>query len=198
MPHEQARRESVSSRQMSLTNASTRTPRGLLVRAAAQIGVSTSALLGLYYAVPLDRADGAAVLGWLGAGLLAFVAVALVQVRGILRAPFPALKAITGLGVAVPLFVLIFASTYLTVAASDPTAFSERLSHTDALYFSLTIFSTVGFGDITPVSEGARIVASVQMVGDLLVLGLLARVVFGAVQESRRRIRGQQRTGREQ
>lgn len=181
---------------MSLTEDPTRTPPRLLARAAAQIVISTSALLGLYYAVPLDDADGAAVLGWLAGGLLAFVAVAVVQVRGILRAPFPALRAIAGLGVAVPLFVLIFASSYLTVAASDPAAFSEGLSHTDALYFSLTIFSTVGFGDITPVSQGARIVASVQMVADLLVLGLLARVVFGAVQESRRRLREGHHTGR--
>lgn len=174
---------------MADTDPHASTPRRLIVRASAQIVVSTTALLVLYYIVPLDRASGAAVAGWLAAGLGAFVTVAIVQVRGILRAPYPALRAITGFGVALPLFVLVFAGTYLTMAAADPSAFSEGLSHTDALYFTVTIFSTVGFGDITPASQSARIVATVQMIAGLLVLGLLARVVVGAVEESRQRRR---------
>lgn len=153
--------------------------------------VSTSALLTLYYLLPLDGADEVAVAGWLAAGLTAFAVVAALQIRGIFRATYPALRAITGFGVALPLFVLVFASTYLTLDAADPSAFSERLSHTDALYFTVTIFSTVGFGDITPSSESARVVVTVQMVGGLVVLGLLARVVVGAVQVSRQRLRDQ-------
>jgi voltage-gated potassium channel len=171
-------------------------PRRLITRASAQVAVSTGTLLVCYYLVPLDRAEGAAILGWLATGLSAFVAVAVVQIRGILRAPYPALRAITGFGVALPLFVLVFASTYLTMSASDPSAFSERLSHTDALYFAVTILSTVGFGDITPATESARVAAMVQMVSGLLVLGLLARVVIGAVQESRQRMHRRQDTDR--
>ena len=40
-----------------------------------------------------------------------------------------------------------------------PSNFSEPLSHTGALYFAVTVFSTAGFGDITPkqdVSQGHR------------------------------------------
>jgi voltage-gated potassium channel len=171
-------------------------PRRLIARACAQIAVSTGALLVCYYLVPLDRADGASILGWLVIGLATFVAVAVAQIRGILRAPYPALRAITGFGVALPLLVLVFAATYLTMSAADPSAFSERLSHTDALYFAVTILSTVGFGDITPATAGARVVVMVQMVSGLLVLGLLARVVIGAVQESRQRMHGPHDTDR--
>jgi hypothetical protein len=42
---------------------------------------------------------------------------------------------------------------------------AEPLSRTDALYYTITVFSTVGFGDITPRADLARIVTMVQMGG---------------------------------
>lgn len=59
---------------------------------------------------------------------------------------------------------------------------SETLSRTDSLYFTVTVFSTAGFGDIPPKSELARIVTTTQMPTGLIVLGLVAKIVFGAVQ----------------
>jgi hypothetical protein len=55
------------------------------------------------------------------------------------------------------------------------------------LYFTITVFSTVGFGDIVPVTDGARVATMVQMVGDLLVVGLVLRVMLGAVKAGRER-----------
>ena len=40
--------------------------------------------------------------------------------------------------------------------------------------------SMVGFGDITPKTEPARIVAMVQMLTNLVVLAVLVRLIFGA------------------
>jgi voltage-gated potassium channel len=51
----------------------------------------------------------------------------------------------------------------------------------------VTAFSTVGFGDITPKSEAARVLLIVQMLGDIALLGTGVRVLLGAVR------RGQQR-----
>ena len=59
--------------------------------------------------------------------------------------------------------------------------FTQPLTRTDALYFSVTVFATVGFGDITAKSETARVVLIVQMLGDLALLGAGARVLLGAV-----------------
>lgn len=49
------------------------------------------------------------------------------------------------------------------------------------------MFSTVGFGDIVPVTDRARVATMVQMVGDLLVVGLVLRVMVGAVKAGRER-----------
>ena len=61
-------------------------------------------------------------------------------------------------------------------AASDllPSyrASQADLSRTDALYLSVTILSTVGFGDISATSQSARLAVTSQMILDLLVLGI--------------------------
>jgi Ion channel len=49
------------------------------------------------------------------------------------------------------------------------------------------VFSTVGFGDITPVADAARVTTMIQMLGDLLVVGLVLRVMLGAVKGGRER-----------
>ena len=121
------------------------------------------------------------------AGLLAIVGLCTWQVRAIQRARYPAVQAIEGLAFAVPLFLLLFATEYYVLASATPGAFTEPVNRTDALYFTVTVFSTVGFGDIAPVTQAARIAVLVQMVADLLVLGVLLRAVTGAVEAGRAR-----------
>jgi hypothetical protein len=66
----------------------------------------------------------------------------------------------------------------LLLSASN---FGEPLTHTDALYFTVTVFSTTGFGEITAKTEAARLVVTAQMIADLLIIGLGLRVILGAV-----------------
>ena len=61
-------------------------------------------------------------------------------------------------------FVVVFAWTYLTMARSDPATFTQPLTRVSALYLTVTVFSTVGFGDITPVTDAARVTVMAQMV----------------------------------
>jgi voltage-gated potassium channel len=53
------------------------------------------------------------------------------------------------------------------------------------LYFTVTVFSTVGFGDIFPASEAARLLVTAQMILNLIVLGLGVRLIVGAAQRAR-------------
>jgi hypothetical protein len=144
------------------------------------------AILSGYFLLPFTSgltADRVLVL------LLALLGVGLLlawQIRAIVRSPFPGARAVGALVVSVPLFLVIFALTYFLMGRAAPEAFSEPLTRLDAAYFTVTIFATVGFGDITPVSQAARSVAMLQMFGDLVLVGLIARVVVDAVQRGRR------------
>jgi voltage-gated potassium channel len=114
--------------------------------------------------------------------LIFVIALLAWQVRATLRAPHPLLRAIESLATSLPLFILLFASAYFVMGQEQVAAFNEPLSRVDAVYFVMTVFATVGFGDIAPVSESARIVVTVQMVLDLILIGVIAKVLFGAVQ----------------
>jgi voltage-gated potassium channel len=96
-------------------------------------------------------------------------------------------ESVRGAGLIVPFYLLVFASTYFVMERASAANFTQPLTRTDALYFTVTVFSTVGFGDITPKSEAARVVVIVQMLGDLALLGAGARVLLGAVRRGRQR-----------
>jgi voltage-gated potassium channel len=164
-----------------------RWPRRFVVRAVLRAVWTSTALVLLYFTLPITGSlDGSAAM-LLVVGLLAFAGIIAWQVRAVLRSQYPGLRAIEALAAAIPLFLIVFAAAYVMLADAQPKAFSEPLSRTDALYFTITVFSTVGFGDIVPVTDGARVATTVQMVGDLLVVGLVLRVMVGAVKAGRER-----------
>jgi voltage-gated potassium channel len=162
-------------------------PRRRVALALLRASLTATVLVVLYYAVPLSGAMDASAVALLLGGLLLFGVVISWQIRAILESSYPALRAVEALASAIPLFLLLFALVYFKMADLQAQAFSEPLSRTDALYFTITVFSTVGFGDITPVTQPARVVTMVQMLGDLVVVGLVLRVMLGAVKEGRQR-----------
>jgi hypothetical protein len=104
------------------------------------------------------------------------------QLREIVRSPYPRIRAIGALATSLPLFLVVFASTYYLMGAAQPLSFSEPMGRLDAAYFTVTVFSTVGFGDIVPTTQAARTVTTIQMLGNLVMVGLVARALFSAVQ----------------
>lgn len=112
------------------------------------------------------------------AGLLAW------QVRGIKSSPYPRARAFSTLAITVPLFFVVFASAYHLMSRADAGNWSEPMSRLDALYFTVTTFATVGFGDISAVSATARAVVTVQIILDLVLIGLVTRVIVRAVQDA--------------
>ncbi|MEV5303006.1 potassium channel family protein [Amycolatopsis methanolica] len=144
-------------------------------------------LVTAYYVLPVgDRVRGGGAV-FLAAGLAVVTAVVVWEVRAILRSPYPLLQGVQALALVVPLFLLLFAGAYHSIEQVRPGSFTGPLSKTDALYFVVTVFATVGFGDITPVAEPVRILVTVQMLGDLLLLGLGLRVILTAVRHGRDR-----------
>ena len=107
------------------------------------------------------------------------------QVRRIGRAKLPTVHAVQALGLLIPFFLVLYAAFYLSLSFRSPGSFSQVLYHTGSLYFTVTVFSTVGFGDMVPLTSYARLVTAFQMMLDLVVLGAVVRIVFFA---ARRRI----------
>src|SRR6516162_1092174 len=164
-----------------------RPPLGRIVWTFLRAGGSSAVLLAIYYLLPLNHSARWVAVTALGIGLVALVGLVAYQVRAISGSRYPGLRALEALAVTVPLFLLLFASTYMVMAALSARSFSQPLNHTDALYFTVTVFATVGFGDITPTAGVARLVVTGQMIVDLIILGLGARVILGAVSRGRQR-----------
>lgn len=139
------------------------------------------ALVVAYYVLPLDQPFSARTVVQLSIGLLAVTGLVAWQTRAVTHSPYPRLKAIEALATVFPLFLLLFAAAYFLMARSQADFFSEPLTRTDALYFTVTVFSTVGFGDITPKTQGARCAVMVQMFAGMVMLGVAVRVIVGAV-----------------
>ncbi len=139
----------------------------------------------LYYLLPFDHGVNKGVNKgtWaiLAVALLVFIGIVGIQIRRIARSTHPGLRAVEAFAVSLPLFLLIFAGTYFVLGREQACAFTQAMTRTDALYFAITVFTTVGFGDIAPVSQTARIIAMIQMLGDLVVIGLVARIFLGAI-----------------
>ena len=161
--------------------------RRLVFRAVLRGVLTAAALVVLYYALPLDQPWNGDTAVRILIGLLVFAGIAVWQVRSIIGSRYPRIRAFEALGLILPFYLLVFASTYFVMQRASATNFTQPLTRTDALYFAVTVFSTVGFGDITPKSEAARVLLVVQMLGDIALLGTGVRVLLGAVR------RGQQR-----
>jgi Ion channel len=164
-----------------------RPPRRIIVGAVLRAVGSTVALVAIYYLLPLDHSSTGVAVTMLAIGLVALVGLVTFQVRWILRSRFPGLRGVEALATSIPLFLLLFASTYVVLDTISASNFSEPLTRTDALYFTVTVFSTVGFGDITAKTEAARLVVTGQMIVDLVAIALAVKVIVGAVKQGRQR-----------
>ena len=135
---------------------------------------STTACLTVYYGVPLPTYEAPEVVQLVafGVGLALLCALLVVQVRRQLRAwGTPSVRVQSVMGLLLPI-VTFFALAYYLMADQ----FVGIANRTDALYFAVVTLGTVGYGDVHPVGEGAKIVAMIQIVLDLVVVGLLVSI----------------------
>jgi len=161
--------------------------RMLVARTSLRALVTTAALVTLYYVLPMEHGLDAHTVLLLVIYLAVLIAILVWRTRGLFRSPYPGLRAVEILALVVPLYLLLFATTYFLAERADSGYFNQPLTRTGALYFSVTVFSTVGFGDITAKSDPARLVVTAQMMLDVLLLGFGARVFLGAVNLARKR-----------
>jgi hypothetical protein len=121
------------------------------------------------------------------AGRLIFLAFVVVRLLAfILRAPKVNSEVLCA-GISIYLLMgLVWSMAYLLVAGQAPDAFAfsvppsspHEMNRFNAFYYSFMTLTTVGYGDITPVSNVARMLAIMEsMSGTLFVGVLIARLV---------------------
>jgi hypothetical protein len=156
--------------------------RQLGIRAALRIALTAALLLGLYLVAPVDlRSDQLTLVRLIVALVIVSVVVA-VQVQSILSASYPLLRAVESVITALLVFIIVFSYLYLDLAHINPEYFSQTISHVSALYFTVTVLSTVGFGDITATNDVTRVVVVIQMLLDLTFIAIIIRIFFWAAQ----------------
>ena len=144
-----------------------------------------------YFLIPTKSLGDHSDVPFLILELCVFGVVVGIQVPAIVKARHPILRAVEALALLIPLYLLIFARVYLSNSLDDPSAFTQPLDNTTALYFTVTVFATVGFGDIVAQTNDMRLLVTVQMLLNLAVLGLVIRLLTSAARRGVTR-RGEQ------
>jgi voltage-gated potassium channel len=67
----------------------------------------------------------------------------------------------------------------------EPMQVAGIATKIDALYFTVTIVSTVGFGDITATGQGARALVTAHMIVNLVLLTVAIRLLSWALKQRR-------------
>ena len=161
----------------------------LIVANTARTFTAAVALLIAYFWFPTDRDPTAGVFVVLAGGLIAFAVVAVLQIRQLKRAPYPLLRGVQALLMVSLMFIVAFSLTYVLMAQADPAAFSEPMTKSAAIYFTVTTVATVGFGDIVATTDATRLVVTVQMLMGIGILATTARVVLSATQSRHQALR---------
>ena len=154
--------------------------RQALVRVVTRIVVVWIVVIGAYFIAPIGNDTTLSTIVKLVIDLALVIGIIFWQVRQVLHADLPEVRAMEALGAIVVVFLVLFAALYLSMSHYSSPTFTQPLDHVRALYFTVTVFSTVGFGDITAKTDAARAVVSVQMIFDLVLIGAVARLLLTA------------------
>ena len=156
---------------------------GVVLRTLLRVAATMTAVFVAYALVPGTRATTPATALFFVVALGAFCAFIRFEIRSVLRAAHPALRAIEVIFVIFPIFVVAFSIIYLKMSQTSHQSFNQPLDHVSSLYFTVVSFGTVGFGDIVPKTDAARLVVMIQIIFDLIFIGFVAHALFGVVQQ---------------
>jgi hypothetical protein len=159
------------------------------------VGVGLGAMLA-YFVAPLDARLGEVTAVALVLAICALlVPLALRRARQVLASDQPLLVAAQSLFTTMTLLVVSFSAVYYMLAADSEGQMDGIETKIDALYFTVTVLATVGFGDITATGQGARLLVTFQMGINLVLVAIAVRVLSWALTQRQDRVR---RVAREQ
>jgi len=99
------------------------------------------------------------------------------RIKGVSTSHTPYLEAGLAILMMVAMVTIGFAAVYAALSRRGEE-FAALHTKLDAVYFTVTTLATVGYGDIAPTGQLARAVAILQMIVDILVIGVAARLAM--------------------
>jgi voltage-gated potassium channel len=169
-------------------------PGKVFARTILRTVVTIAILLAGYSFLPIERATSmqTEIVVVVLLVMVFFSIVYFRQVRRILRSQWPLLDGAQAVVLIFIGFILGFAFIYLVISTADPTAFTVPLNHVSAVYMTVVILTTVGFGDITPTGTFGQIIVTVQMLAGLSLLATTVRLLLGIARRADRRLHSAQ------
>ncbi|MFE6056817.1 ion channel [Kitasatospora sp. NPDC056446] len=160
------------------------------LRAWCWLLLAFTLLMTGYFTLPLEWfGDRRPFLSWSAfvAALAGLTWLMLAKIVGVLRGT--ARRPVVWLVFLIGLAATIFAATYFALGAHK-AEFAGLETRLDALYFTVVTMATVGYGDITPAGQTARLVVVLQIGYNFVFLAAAAGTASRAVRSSvERRIR---------
>jgi voltage-gated potassium channel len=144
--------------------------------------LSIGGMLVVFYTVPVstDESTGRVVastlITLLGVAVLAWGIVE--QVRRQLQSRSEDIHTLVML---LPLAAVLFALGFYVLAEHRPTQFDGLHTRTDALYFTISTLTTVGFGDITAHGQLARVLVIFQLVFNAVFIGAAVSTIVATI-----------------
>lgn len=80
--------------------------------------------------------------------------------------------------------IILFAISYVLLSAAAIRTFENNWSFLHACYFTVINMTTVGFGDVVPLTHGGKLIAGLNSLVGLLLFGVLVAIVAMALQPS--------------
>lgn len=165
--------------------------KGEAERLWAVIGGLTGIMVTGYFLVPIDAfGSERPEVSWASfLVVLTMIAVLLLkQMRDVLL-DRPGARPAVVTPVLMCLSLMVFSVAYYTVA-SDQGEFHGLHTRMDALYFTVVTLATVGYGDIDPLGQTARLLVLVQIVYNLVFLTAAATILARRLRSHLSRHRG--------
>lgn len=158
-------------------------PRSTLRKAGLTV-LTVVVPLVVYFVLPLDSEFGEFVAALLViAAAASLIPISIRQAQMVLTSPDPLFDAMRCIVSALVFLVVAFSAAYFVLAANFDSQITGLETKLDAIYFTITILATVGFGDISATGQTARGIVSGQMVVNFAVLAVALRVITWALKE---------------
>ena len=118
--------------------------------------------------------------------LVLSISVSILSIRMAFSSPPRLLAPVSVLALGMMLVICLYAGIYTLVSSGPDAEFGIGRSYFDALYFSVMTWTTVGYGDFTPITPISKIVAASEALLGYIFMGVFWGVLVAYITQTAR------------